>query len=75
MYRPAIKEIRYSLNNDAVDQTFKFKPTDKMMEVNDVPSIEQCTVVPDETQFACVQVIYGDGTKSPLRKYSPEEGK
>jgi hypothetical protein len=32
-------------------------------------------VVPMETQFACVQVIYGDGTKSALRKYAPEEGK
>ena len=75
LYRPAIKEIRYSLNSDALDQRFEFKATDKMMEVDDVPSLEQCTVVPNETQFACVQVIYGDGTKSPLRKYSPEEGK
>jgi hypothetical protein len=75
LYRPAIKEIRYSLNSDALDQPFKFPPTDKMMQVDDVPSVEQCTVVPNETQFACVQVIYGDGTKSPLRKYAPEEEK
>jgi hypothetical protein len=75
LYRPAIKEIRYSLNSDGLDQTFKFKPTDKMMEVGDVPSVEQCTVVPNDTQFASVQVIYGDGTKSPMRKYAPEEGK
>ncbi|MEY2528389.1 MAG: hypothetical protein QOJ05_479 [Verrucomicrobiota bacterium] len=72
MYRPAIKEIRYSLGSDALDQTFKFKPTDKMMTVDDVPSVDQCIVVPNETQFASVQVIYGDGTKSAVRKYSPE---
>jgi hypothetical protein len=72
MYRPAIKEIRYSLVSDALDQTFKFKPTDKMMTVDDVPSVDQCIVVPNETQFASVQVIYGDGTKSAVRKYSPE---
>ena len=75
MYRPAIKEIRYSLNNESLDQTFKVKATDKMMTVDDVESIDQCTVVPNETQFACVQVTYGDGTKSALRKYSPEAGK
>jgi hypothetical protein len=74
MYRPAIKEIRYSLNGDALDQTFNFRPTDKMLHVDDVPSVEQCVVVPAETQFACVQVIYGDGSKSPLRKYEPEQG-
>jgi hypothetical protein len=75
LYRPAIKEIRYSLNSDALDQIFKFPPTDKMMQVDDVESVEQCTVIPSETQFACVQVIYGDGAKSPLRKYSPEPEK
>jgi hypothetical protein len=72
MYRPAIKEIRYSLGSDALDQTFKIKPTDKMMTVDDIPSVDQCIVVPNETQFASVQVIYGDGTKSAVRKYSPE---
>ncbi|HKP03737.1 MAG TPA: DUF4062 domain-containing protein [Chthoniobacterales bacterium] len=75
MYRPAIKEIRYSLGSDALDQTFQFKPTDKMMTIDDVASVDQCVVVPTETQFASVQVIYGDGTKSALRKYAPEEGK
>src|ERR1044071_5848919 len=73
MYRPAIKEIRYSLGNDAVDQTFKFKPTDQMMTIDDVPSVDQCVVIPNDTPFACVQVTYADGTKSPVRKYSAEE--
>ncbi|MFZ1218920.1 MAG: DUF4062 domain-containing protein [Chthoniobacterales bacterium] len=72
MYRPAIREIRYSLGNDALDQTFKFKPTDKMMTIDDVPSVDQCMVVPNDTQFASVQVTYGDGTKSAVRKYAPE---
>jgi len=75
LYRPAIKEIRYSVNNESLDQTLKIKPTEKMMEIDDVPSLDQCIVVPNETQFACLQVTYGDGTKSPLRKFAPEEGK
>jgi hypothetical protein len=75
MYRPAIKEIRYSLGSDAVDQVFNFKATDKMMTIDDIPSIDQCLVIPNETQFVSVQVIYGDGTKSAIRKYSPEDAK
>jgi hypothetical protein len=63
-YRPAIKEVRYSLNSEALDQTFKFKPTDKMFEVGD----DLYLTVPGNTQFANVQLTYKDGTKSPVQK-------
>jgi hypothetical protein len=63
-YRPAIKEVRYSLNSEALDQTFKFKPTDKMFEVGD----DLYLAVPGNTQFANVQLTYKDGTKSPIQK-------
>jgi Domain of unknown function (DUF4062) len=63
-YRPAIKEVHYSLNSDALDQTFKFKPTDKMFEVGD----DLYLTVPGNTQFANVQITYKDGTKSPVQK-------
>jgi hypothetical protein len=63
-YRPAIKEVRYSLNTEALDQNFKFKPTDKMFEVGD----DLYLTVPGDTQFANVQITYKDGTKSPVQK-------
>jgi hypothetical protein len=63
-YRPIIKEIRYSLNSEKLDQTFKFKPSDKMYEVGD----EVYLAVPDDSQFASVQVTYRDGTTSPVQK-------
>jgi len=63
-YRPAIKEVRYSLNSEALDQTFKFKATDKMFEVGD----DLYLTVPGNTQFASVQLTYKDGTKSPVQK-------
>lgn len=64
-YRPIIKEIRYSLNSDELDQTFKFKPSDKMYEIGDeLPYL----AVPDDSQFASVQVTYKDGTTSPVQK-------
>lgn len=63
-YRPAIKEVHYSLNSEALDQNFRFKPTDKMFEVGD----DLFLTVPGDTQFANVQITYKDGTKSPVQK-------
>ena len=63
-YRPLINEVRYSLNSDALDKIFKFKPSDKMFEVGD----EVYLVVPNDTQFATVQVTFKDGTVSPPQK-------
>jgi hypothetical protein len=63
-YRPVLKEVRYSLNSDALDRTFKFKPTNKMFEVGDDTYI----TVPNNTEFAAVQVTFKDGTTSAVQK-------
>jgi hypothetical protein len=64
-YRPVIKEIRYSLNSDKLDQTFKFKPSDKMFETGDEPVY---LAVPANSEFANVQITYKDGTTSDVQK-------
>lgn len=63
-YRPVIQEVRYSLDNDTLNQVFKFKPADKMFEVGD----DLYLTVPKQTQFANVQVTFKDGTKSTVQK-------
>src|SRR5256714_530714 len=64
-YRPVIQEIRYSINSDAVDRTYKFKPSDKMyISGDELPYI----TVPANSQYAVVQVTYKDGTKSGVEK-------
>ena len=64
-YRPVIKEIHYSLNSEAVDQSYKFKPSDKMFIAgDDLVYIS----VPANTQYAAVQITYKDGTKSGIQK-------
>jgi hypothetical protein len=64
-YRPVIKEIRYSLNSEALDLIYKFKPSDKMYIAGDeLPYIS----VPANSQYAAVQVTYKDGTKSGVQK-------
>ena len=69
-YRPIIKEIRWSLNNDKLDRTFAFKPSTKMYEVGDeLPYL----AVPADAEFANVQVTYKDGTTSPVQKIVREK--
>ena len=63
-YRPLLKEVRYSLNSDALDRTFKFKPGEKMFEVGD----ELYLAVPNDSQFATVQVTFKDGSVSAAQK-------
>jgi hypothetical protein len=64
-HRPVIKEIRYSLNSEALDQIFKFTPSDKSeIDAND----QVYLYVPENNQFATVRVTYKDGTLSPIQK-------
>ncbi|MEY2503742.1 MAG: hypothetical protein QOG27_22, partial [Verrucomicrobiota bacterium] len=64
-YRPVIKEIRYSINSEALDREFKFKPSDKMFIAGD--DVVYLTVPPD-SKYASVQITYKDGTKSGVQK-------
>jgi hypothetical protein len=64
-HRPVIKEIRYSLNSEALDQIFKFTPSGK----SEIDASDQVYLyVPENTQFATVRVTYKDGTLSPMQK-------
>jgi hypothetical protein len=61
---PIIKEIRYSINSDKLDQSFPFEPITKIQE----NPKKVYAVIPNDTQFVCVQVTFTDGTKSALQK-------
>lgn len=63
-YRPVIKEVRYSLNSDALDKTFQFKPSETMFEVGDEIHLN----VPADTEFANVQVTFKGGITSTVQK-------
>jgi hypothetical protein len=57
-HRAVLREVRYSLNSDALDKTFAFKPTDKPFEVGDDIYLK----VPADTASATVQITLKDGT-------------
>lgn len=64
-YRPALQEIRYSVNNESLDQKFDFEPSKVMGPPGDKISI----FVPAATTFACVQVTFKDGTKTAVQRF------
>lgn len=67
---PIIKEIRYSVDSEKLDQSFPFEPITRIQET---PK-KVYTVIPNDTQFVCVQVTFIDGTKSSVQKCVPEPG-
>lgn len=67
---PIVKEIRYSVDSDALDQSFPFNP---ITNIQETPT-KVYEVIPNDTKFVAVQVTYIDGTKSPVRKCAPEPG-
>jgi hypothetical protein len=68
-YRPVIKEVRYSLDSDALDLVFEFEPSETMYE----PGDNIYLTVPDETKYAMVQVTFRDGTVSEPQKVIRKE--
>ena len=67
---PIIKEIRYSIDSEALDKSFPFNPITRIQET----PTKVYEVIPNDTKFVAVQVTYVDGTKSPVRKCVPEPG-
>jgi hypothetical protein len=67
---PIIKEIRYSVDSEKLDQSFPFAPITRIQET----PTKVYEVIPNDTKFVAVQVTFTDGTKSPVRKCVPEPG-
>ena len=63
-YRPVIKEVRYSLDGDALDKVFEFEPSETMYE----PGDNIYLTVPVATEYAMVRVTFRDGTVSEAQK-------
>lgn len=53
------------MNSEKLDQTFRFKLSDKMFETGDEPVY---LAVPADSEFAGVQITYKDGTASDVQK-------
>jgi hypothetical protein len=69
-YTQVLKEIRYSLDSDALDKVYPFKESRKMFEIGDNTVYIS---VPKTSAFVNVQLTYKDGTKSSVQKIVREK--
>lgn len=70
-YKGAIKEIRYSLDNDKLDRIVKFNPVSASQGFVTISNDDQnYTQVSQRTKFVAVKVLFKDGTESEMRRFS-----
>jgi hypothetical protein len=62
-YHYGIREIRYSLNSKKLDRRFPSKP------INYSDPTSYALYAPNSTQSVAVQVVYGDGSQSPIHTF------
>ncbi len=70
-YRSSLKSIRYSVDSDALDQTFPFnppKPGQSPYEIDPKDTIY--LTLPTATKSVSVQLEFADGTLSEVKKFS-----
>ncbi|HEV7730664.1 MAG TPA: hypothetical protein VGR62_00815 [Candidatus Binatia bacterium] len=70
-FRSALREIRYSFDSEALDQTFPFTPVapgGNAFEVGDGPLYLEA---PKTLRFVAVQLVYADGTRSAMKTFTP----
>ncbi len=75
-WRCGIKQLRYSENSDALDQTWPLPACNKLLPNNipDDAKIHSKRMKVGTVKTLAIQLEYDDGTTSPIRIYEPCEG-
>lgn len=75
-WRCGIKQLRYSENSDALDQTWPLPECNKLLPNNipDDAKIHSNRMKVGTVKSLTIQLEYDDGTTSPIRIYEPCEG-
>jgi hypothetical protein len=72
-YRCGLAEIRYSVNSDALDQTFPLPPCDpanpQALDVAKYPPF--VTLPPGTAKQVSVQAVFKDGAKTDMARFKP----
>jgi hypothetical protein len=68
-FRCAIKEVRYSLNDTALDKTLPIPPCDEQNPYALPDGFMPFFKVANDVTSMAVQITYADGTQSPLREF------
>ena len=71
-YRNSLKQIRYSLDSEALDRTFPFKPVKDGQNPFEIGNETLYLSLPKKVQFVAVQLEFADGTLSDVKKFLKE---
>jgi hypothetical protein len=68
VYKYALREIRWSVDSEDLERRVHFTPSDRPGIANDD---ELYAVLPGRPGFVAVQLVYIDGSTSPIRRFAP----
>jgi hypothetical protein len=64
-YKNALKEIRYSVDDDALSKRVRFTPSPGISEGD-----EMTVKIPPQTRYVCVKLVFVDGSEWPPERFS-----
>ena len=70
-YTCGIKEVRYSINSDALNKVWELQPCDTKNPMSVTKDIIYLTMPPGTAKSIAVQVTFTDGTKSEIVHKNP----
>lgn len=68
-YKPAIEEIRYSIDSDDVSKQLKFVPWKKRGWAEHDEQDETFLPIPSASKYICVQITFKGGTQTEVRRF------
>ena len=70
--RIALSEIRYGLDKDVPDLTWPFPPADPDDPLATGPEVKIYRLVPNQTKFVTLQLVWKDGSKTEVMRFEKQ---
>ena len=68
-YKYALREIRYSIDNDSLSNSLRFTPPSRPGDLGIAQDDETLVEIPPTTRFVCVKLFFIDGTEWPPERF------
>jgi hypothetical protein len=68
-YKYALREIRYSIDNDSLSNSLRFTPPSRPGDLTIGQDDETLVDIPPTTRFVCVKLYFIDGTEWPAERF------
>jgi hypothetical protein len=69
-YKTALREIRYSVDDDSVSRRVRFTPDPSGSGTSEIREDDEMMVeIPLETRYVCVKLVFVDGSEWPIERF------